>query len=214
MSLESGGRADKIGNSYENRYLAKLLLRLVEETYTSVEVEPLGAENDGVEYITTSSNGSRIYYQCKASNGPESKWTFAPLRDLGIFDNAHKHVRESPNYYYHFISPIPYDELDTLCDRARMNHSPQDFVSYQLTNPKLRNYFTKLEEYWSLLPNEQETYKQRKMVKDLIQCVIRLFDRGKDDPHIRCVCLDIWDDMFKSNLQDIRPLAVLIDNFD
>ena len=43
MSLESGGRADKIGNSYENRYLAKLLLRLVEETYTSVEVEPLGA---------------------------------------------------------------------------------------------------------------------------------------------------------------------------
>ena len=108
MSLESGGRADKIGNSYENRYLAKLLLRLVEETYTSVEVEPLGTENDGVEYITTSSDGSRIYYQCKASNGPESKWTFAPLRDLNVFDNARKHVIDSTDHYYHFISPIPY----------------------------------------------------------------------------------------------------------
>ena len=38
MSLEPGGRADKYGNKYENRYLAKLLLRLVKEDITSVTV--------------------------------------------------------------------------------------------------------------------------------------------------------------------------------
>lgn len=178
MSLESGGRADKIGNSYENRYLAKLLLRLTEETYTSIEVEPLGAENDGVEYITTSSDGSRIYYQCKASNGPESKWTFAPLRDLNVFDNARKHVIDSTDHYYHFISPIPYDELDTLCDRARMNHSPHDFVSHQLTNPKLRSYFAKLEEYWSLSRDNPTELTQ--LVSILSRCYFELVPNSRD----------------------------------
>ena len=34
MSLEIGGRADKIGNQYENRFLAKLLIRLMEACRT------------------------------------------------------------------------------------------------------------------------------------------------------------------------------------
>ena len=52
------------------------------------------------------------------------------------------------------------------------------------------------------------------IVEDLIQCVIQLFDRGKNDPKIRVVCLDIWDELFRSNLHDIKPLADMLDNFD
>lgn len=31
MSLEPGGRCDKLGNAYEDRYFANLMLRLIQE---------------------------------------------------------------------------------------------------------------------------------------------------------------------------------------
>lgn len=42
MGFESGGRADKLGNKYENFYLAKLLLYTLKGLFVSVEVEPFG----------------------------------------------------------------------------------------------------------------------------------------------------------------------------
>ena len=33
MSLEHGGRADKEGNTYENRFLARLFLQLINEEF-------------------------------------------------------------------------------------------------------------------------------------------------------------------------------------
>ena len=61
MALEKGGRSDKEGNTYENFFLGKQLLRLVEGQHRSVEVEPLGEEGQGVEYIVTRTDNTRIY---------------------------------------------------------------------------------------------------------------------------------------------------------
>ena len=58
MSLEPGGRSDKYGNNYENRYLAKLLLRLIKEELTSVIVEPLDANSNAVEFISEQEDGT------------------------------------------------------------------------------------------------------------------------------------------------------------
>ena len=55
---------------------------------------------------------------------------------------------------------------------------------------------------------------ERLIVTDLVKCVIRLFDKGKDDSFVREVCLDIWDKLFMSNLHDIKPLSDMIDNFE
>ena len=74
MSLESGGRADKYGNEYENRFLAELLLRIVAGELSSVTIEPLGENHDSVEYIAESPKGERYHYQCKASNNTKEKW--------------------------------------------------------------------------------------------------------------------------------------------
>ena len=49
MSFEKGGRADKQGNVYENRCLARVLIRLVAEEIASVVVEPI-EENIVVKY--------------------------------------------------------------------------------------------------------------------------------------------------------------------
>lgn len=39
MSLEHGGRADKEGNTYENRFLARLFLQLINEEFQYIQVE-------------------------------------------------------------------------------------------------------------------------------------------------------------------------------
>ena len=74
MSLERGGRGDKGGNQYEDRFFAKLLLDVLLERLTSIEVEPLGYEGTGVEYIAIAPDGEKRYYQCKASNGLQNFW--------------------------------------------------------------------------------------------------------------------------------------------
>ena len=52
------------------------------------------------------------------------------------------------------------------------------------------------------------------IVTDFVKCVVRLFDKGKDNPFVREVCLNIWDKLFMSNFHDIKPLSDMIDNFE
>lgn len=42
MALEKGGRADKGGNTYENRFLVRLWIELIWERLSSIEIEPVG----------------------------------------------------------------------------------------------------------------------------------------------------------------------------
>lgn len=150
MALEIGGRADKIGNQYENFVLGKQLLRLAEMRINSVEVEPLGNEGRGVEYIIEMPDGTRVYYQCKAANNSSGYWSVAALAQHHVFENAKAHIQRSENNEYHFISPLPYRELDELCDRARRNHSPDAFIDYQVTNDVQRALLRDIEKQLNL----------------------------------------------------------------
>ena len=129
MSLEPGGRADKYGNKYENRYLAKLLLRLVKEELTSVSIEPLGINSDSVEFISEQKDGTVKHYQCKASNAIRSSWSISDLKKHNVFKRAKEIVSADVKNLYYFISPLQYNELDELCKRTRTNSSYEDFVN-------------------------------------------------------------------------------------
>ena len=50
-------------------------------------------------------------------------------------------------------------------------------------------------------------------VDELVRCVAHLYDVGKDIPHVKTLCLDAWDELFKNNLRDIQPLSMMLDNF-
>ena len=141
MSLETGGRADKIGNAYENRFLAKLFLRLIDEKIKAVIVEPLGEESIGVEYIVLNNDNTKTYYQCKASNAMHDHWRITDLKKHCIFEQSKKLIEQNPRAEYKFISPLSYRGLSELCDRARSNNSPEDFVKYQLTNKQYLEIF-------------------------------------------------------------------------
>ena len=47
----------------------------------------------------------------------------------------------------------------------------------------------------------------------MVQCVAHLYDVGKDKPHVKTICLDAWDELYKNNLRDIQPLSTMLDNF-
>ena len=160
MALEKGGRSDKEGNTYENFFLGKQLLRLVEGQHRSVEVEPLGEEGQGVEYIVTRTDNTRIYYQCKASNAAKTDWTISDLAKHKVFENAKKHILRSPNNEFHFISPLPCSSLNDLCERARKNHSVSDFMAYQVTNEALRKAFSGCEEQFNLYRDNPDELEQ------------------------------------------------------
>lgn len=150
MALERGGRADKGGNQYENHFLGKQLLLLAEEKLRTVEVEPLGDEGRGTEYIVVKPDDTRIYFQCKAANAAKSSWSIADLAGYKVFENAKAHIQKSPKNEFHFISPLSYKDLDDLCTRARRNHSAEDFVKYQVTNDPLRNVLKACEAQFGL----------------------------------------------------------------
>lgn len=141
MSFERGGRADKYGNRYEDRYLAKLLLRLVREEFASITVEPLGINKDSVEYVAEQKDGTFNHYQCKGTNGNFPSWRFCDLKKHNVFSRAKEIIEAGGKNAYYFISPLQYNQLDELCKRARTNSSAQDFIDYQLTNSDVRNNF-------------------------------------------------------------------------
>lgn len=49
---------------------------------------------------------------------------------------------------------------------------------------------------------------------EMVRCVARLYDVGKNKPDILTICLDTWDELFKNNLRDIQSLSTMLDDFN
>lgn len=163
MVYEAGGRADKRGNVYENRYLAHLLLKLVSEEMSAVVVEPAGENANAYEYYTISPDNKKTYYQCKGSNGALDYWRPSDLKGYNVFTRSKKLLLEDPSCKYKFVSPFYYDELDELCNRARTCDSPQELLDL-LSNEKLKNAFSACERYYNLHRDNPKELQQLKNI--------------------------------------------------
>ena len=179
MSLEPGGRSEKYGDEYENRYLAKLLLRLVCEELTSIIVEPIGENSDSVEFIAERKDGISAYYQCKASNGSHESWSVADLKRYAVFSRAKTILTDNTNSHYYFISPLSYNELDELCKRARTTPSAEDLMKYQLANKTIRSTFNDCVRAFNL--DVSNTDDQEKLVYLLSHCDFERFSGGNEN---------------------------------
>lgn len=85
MAFEPGGMSEKLGNRYEGRWVAKQLLRLLNEKIRSVTVELIGPDEPGVDLLVVGKDGVRQLQQCKARYGGREFWTISALREKGIF---------------------------------------------------------------------------------------------------------------------------------
>lgn len=150
MSFEKGGRADKQGNVYENRCLARILIRLVAEEITSVVVEPVEENSDICEFYTVAKDGSKTYYQCKGSNGMNDHWRPSDLQGYNVFSRVQSLLRSDPDCKFCFISPFYYGGLEDLCVRAKTYSSAESFIKNALTNKELRAAFKDCEKHFNL----------------------------------------------------------------
>lgn len=178
MSLEPGGRTDKEGNVYENRFLARLLLQVINEKLHYVQVEPVEKNSDYAEFIAVDWEGKRRYYQCKSSNGDCDHWRLSDMKAYEIFSNAKKIVCSDAQNEYVFISPLGYDGLDSLCNRARTSSSPEDFVTYQL-NQKYRSYFDTIAQTLQL--DTSMARDRAKLVGILSRCYFETYGRSREE---------------------------------
>ena len=156
MSLEPGGRSDKYGNEYENQYLARLFLRVVNGKAASVTVEPLDEFSDAMEYISELNDGSVDYYQCKSSNGSNKSWTVLNLKKNGILSHIKMLLLHNQHARYHFISPLPVNEMYELCKRARTSKSSEEFKTFSLTSEKVRRDYKDCIAAFCFDENDQE----------------------------------------------------------
>ena len=160
MSPEAGGRSDKFGNEFENRCLVNYLLRLVREQLSAIIIEPLGPEGEGVEFVTVDLSGSKTYYQCKSVNSGQNKWNPSDLNKYAVFSQSKVHIMREAGSRYVFLSPLPYDGLDSLCQKAKSNSSADEFCQYQLTSKKYREMFDKCARYYQLNKNDPDELKE------------------------------------------------------
>jgi len=93
MGFEPGGRADKFGNRHESRWVAKQLLRLLNEEINSVIIESIGDDEKGVDLWIELKDGRRQAQQCKARNKSKELWSINDLKTQGILN----HLINIPN---------------------------------------------------------------------------------------------------------------------
>ncbi|MBP1949346.1 NACHT domain-containing protein [Virgibacillus litoralis] len=133
MSFEPGGRADKLGNKYEGRWVIKQFFRLINEEIVSITIEPAGEDEVGVEFWIRHSDGIKEGHQCKARNADKEKWTVSDYKNKKILKKVKYQLDKNPNYIFNVVSAVPNTLLGDICDSARNSSgSSKDFYDYQI----------------------------------------------------------------------------------
>jgi len=133
MAFEPGGMSEKLGNRYEGRWVAKQLLRLLNEEIQSVTVELIGPDEQGVDLLVVGNDDTRQLQQCKARCGSRESWTVAALRNKGILENLKEHLSRDPTREFTLVSAIPARTFADICESARnSNDNPRDFLQDQI----------------------------------------------------------------------------------
>jgi hypothetical protein len=142
MAFEKGGRADKLGNSYEERWLVRQYLDLLNNKTLSITVEAIGPDEEGVEFWINHFDGTREAHQCKARNGMSEFWTISNLKSRQVLSKLCAQLDRSEMHKFIFVSAVPCISLDDLCKTAR--NSPDDaelFYDYQLGGKEKKDLF-------------------------------------------------------------------------
>jgi hypothetical protein len=133
MSFEPGGLADKLGNRYEGRWVAKQLLRLLDEEIRSVMVEAIGDDEQGVDLWIEQNDGVRHAQQCKARNGSKEFWSIGDLKAKGILKHVQFQLDADLKHEFTFVSAVGATLFQDICNSARnSNGNPEDFFKYQI----------------------------------------------------------------------------------
>jgi hypothetical protein len=143
MSFDRGGRAAKLGHRYEDRWIIKNFLDLLDEHITGVTIEALGEDEKGVDLWVIDKKGKRRAYQCKARNTGSDHWTAGDLHTKGIFKKARLQLDRGGDTEYHFVSDVAATQVKDICNKARNSGDWESFYKYQIkTSQKQKHQLT------------------------------------------------------------------------
>lgn len=158
MSVEVGGRASKLGDTYERRFATKLALQMLSGQFAWLRWEPVDANADGVDLEVQLVQAGRRGYQLKRQNASKGRWTVAELHAEKVLDYARRFLEEDPRAEFAFISSDPVIHLKDLSERARRDpESVATFLSAHVNSsvPRAEAYRDLLER-WGLTDSESD----------------------------------------------------------
>ncbi|HYN22794.1 MAG TPA: serine/threonine-protein kinase, partial [Thermoanaerobaculia bacterium] len=133
--MPHGGYWDKIGNQFEGRWALHQLVLLTSPSsdIESLEWEPAGDDERGVDLWVNRRNGIRECHQCKSGIEGKASWSMAALRKERILEYLQFQVSRDPQRHrYHLISGTPAPSFHRLCDEARDSRDAETFLEAQV----------------------------------------------------------------------------------
>ena len=133
MAIEPGGFADKLGNRYEGRWVARQLLHLLAEQITTVQIEAVGDNERGVDLWVTTNDHIRVAQQCKLRNAHAISWSPATLQSRGVLEYAKFQLEKDTKCLFQLVTVLPSATLEELCRSARNSSGiAQEFYEHQV----------------------------------------------------------------------------------
>jgi hypothetical protein len=127
MAFEPGGYADKLGNRYEGRWVARQLLLLLNEQVRSIRLESVGDDEAGVDMWIDRGDGLHEAQQCKAENGTKPQWSLADLKHRGVLDHLRTQLQRDSRHVFTFVSGSPATQLRDLSRSASDSTGDAEF---------------------------------------------------------------------------------------
>ena len=187
------GRADKLGNYYEQLWTVFCITEILRNKYFSINIEPLTSEAEGFEFYLRSKDVQE-YHQVKRQTS-KGNWTLSTLNSEGVLQNFWNKLSSNDTTICVFTSMISASNLSGLIERAaRLTHSWEEFHSEVLTIKKWKKEFDQLSSYWNS-PEPEVVYNNLKRIRvetfteqrliETVEDQLRTLTTGKDISSIR-----------------------------
>lgn len=112
--MHPGGIADKVGNRFEALWLMYQLLKLIDGRAHRIEIELLGDEGAGFEFVVDDGQ-ARTWHQCKRQTS--ASWTIGRLASDGVLSHFGRKLAGNPTDHCLFVSTDPASALKRLKEK-------------------------------------------------------------------------------------------------
>jgi hypothetical protein len=144
--MTNGGYWDKVGNSFEDRWALDQLVSMLASAsrIESLEREPVGEDEHGVDLWVNLKDGSRECHQCKRGVEGRARWTMKGLSREGIFGQLRFQVDRDPEHHvYRLVTGTAAPDFESLLGQARDSSDSATWWHGQIQkNKRLRAAFS------------------------------------------------------------------------
>jgi ATPase family associated with various cellular activities (AAA) len=142
----SGGIADKLGNSYEAKWLVRQLLDVIGDKSESIRFEGITPEFRGFEFCLKTKDGIE-WHQTKINN-TNGNWTLNALHREGVLDAFKKRLASSSEDICVFISQHPATKAGDLVSKVKLGNTFEEIE--QSVGDGANTSFDELKALWQV----------------------------------------------------------------